>query len=450
MQPIEWLRSVAPNKRWYADKSRSITTASIVWQALVPGADGIELLVAQLDFADQSRSLLLPALGSGERRRGSCSTRIYRLACLVDRGQRHHARWDSLDSVKRSRLERPWSVARASSWRRTIEYVDPIGQDLLIKVQRRLAIGPSPEAELSAVIAKARDASFAAATHGLLNLTGVGESPMCLAICTQFVPNVGDAWGYLLSKVTDPSDRDRSVGAEIEAIAAVTAAMHIGLTSDPWRREVAPEPITRDRIESWVRSAEQSLDELIADLDQSRAGLSDDAWHLVELLPDAVPVLRQQLQNMHATFGTERIRVHGDYHLGQLLRTADGRYVAVDFDGEPNRPLAERRDKYSALRDVAGMTRSLAYLRGTAERADERGRNAEWRAWERNLRNTYLMHYRARIADAPVRLVPESEEDLRLGVGALEMEKAIYECGYELSNRPDWLWLPLSRLVGAG
>jgi maltose alpha-D-glucosyltransferase/alpha-amylase len=416
----------------------------------VPGADGIELLVAQLDFADQSRSYyFLPWDPASEDEAVALPAFTSWLVSSIagNATMPVGTAWTRLSAADLSGLgQLPGRVLGVEQSNTSIRY----RQDLLIKVQRRLAIGPSPEAELSAVIAKARDASFAAATHGLLNLTGVGESPMCLAICAQFVPNVGDAWGYLLSKVTDPSDRDRSVGAEIEAIAAVTAAMHIGLTSDPWRREVAPEPITRDRIESWVRSAEQSLDELIADLGQSRAGLSDDAQHLVELLPDAVPVLRQQLQNMHATFGTERIRVHGDYHLGQLLRTADGRYVAVDFDGEPNRPLAERRDKYSALRDVAGMTRSLAYLRGTAERADERGRNAEWRAWERNLRNTYLMHYRARIADAPVRLVPESEEDLRLGVGALEMEKAIYECGYELSNRPDWLWLPLSRLVGAG
>jgi maltose alpha-D-glucosyltransferase/alpha-amylase len=123
----------------------------------------------------------------------------------------------------------------------------------------------------------------------------------------------------------------------------------------------------------------------------------------------------------------------------------------VDFDGEPNRPLSERREKYSALRDVAGMLRSFAYARGTAERAgDGRDHSAAWLAWENDARDRFIRRYQERLSDHAILLIPERTEDTRVAFTALELEKAIYECGYELGNRPDWLWLPLSRLVRAG
>ena len=103
-----------------------------------------------------------------------------------------------------------------------------------------------------------------------------------------------------------------------------------------------------------------------------------------------------------------------------------------------------------ALRDVAGMLRSFSYARGTAERSSQStGRPEAWLEWERSTRDRFVRRYLERISNHPIRLVPSSAEDVRIALGALELEKAIYECGYELSNRPEWLWLPLSRLVRA-
>ncbi|HEX7197339.1 MAG TPA: hypothetical protein VF364_10975, partial [Candidatus Limnocylindria bacterium] len=122
-------------------------------------------------------------------------------------------------------------------------------------------------------------------------------------------------------------------------------------------------------------------------------------------------------------------RVHGDYHLGQLLARSDGGFSVIDFEGEPARPLEERRQPGSPMRDVAGLLRSLDYAARTAERASP-GFDAA--AWLAEARGAFLGAYGA-IGPAEASLLT-----------AFELEKACYEVRYEANNRPDWLWLPLA------
>jgi maltokinase len=130
-----------------------------------------------------------------------------------------------------------------------------------------------------------------------------------------------------------------------------------------------------------------------------------------------------------ATGGTRVSRIHGDLHLGQLLARPDGGFSVIDFEGEPARPLAERRAPSSPLRDVGGMLRSLDYAARTAERGRS---DLDVEAWLTGARAAFLDGYgRIEPADEPL-------------LGAFELEKACYEVRYEASNRPDWLWLPLS------
>ncbi|HEX6082390.1 MAG TPA: alpha-amylase, partial [Methylomirabilota bacterium] len=148
-----------------------------------------------------------------------------------------------------------------------------------------------------------------------------------------------------------------------------------------------------------------------------------------------------------ALAGTVKIRSHGDYHLGQVLKTPDG-FAIIDFEGEPARPLAERRARQSALRDVAGMLRSLDYAAhavafglAPAERA------AALRVltlWEDAARRAFLAGYREAVAESPAPLVPSSEKALLAACGAFELEKACYELRYERDNRPDWVAIPLA------
>jgi trehalose synthase-fused probable maltokinase len=131
------------------------------------------------------------------------------------------------------------------------------------------------------------------------------------------------------------------------------------------------------------------------------------------------------------------IRVHGDYHLGQTLFTPRG-WVILDFEGEPARPLPERRQKRSPLRDVAGMLRSFAYVASAAE--IQRGKPAP-EDFEDRARETFLEHYFSTVEPG---LLPAGEAAVRNLLSVFELEKAVYELRYELDNRPDWVAIPVA------
>ncbi len=140
-----------------------------------------------------------------------------------------------------------------------------------------------------------------------------------------------------------------------------------------------------------------------------------------------------------------KIRHHGDYHLGQtLFRPGDGEFLVIDFEGEPLRPLAERRSKHTPLRDVAGMLRSMDYAAVTATTP---GVEAWAEAWRAAAEEEFIRAYRA--ATAGSSLVPESEGAFRRAVAVLELEKAAYEVVYEANHRPDWLAIPRAGLQRA-
>lgn len=149
-----------------------------------------------------------------------------------------------------------------------------------------------------------------------------------------------------------------------------------------------------------------------------------------------------------------RIRHHGDYHLGQVLYTGRD-FVIMDFEGEPIRPISERRIKRSALRDVAGMLRSFDYVAhqvlatrvaGSTIRAEEIAAAEPWaRFWERWVSGAFLGAYLQTAGEA--RFLPRARDELRLLLGVFLLEKAIYELGYELSHRPDWVHVPLEGII---
>jgi trehalose synthase-fused probable maltokinase len=154
-------------------------------------------------------------------------------------------------------------------------------------------------------------------------------------------------------------------------------------------------------------------------------------------------------QRAQTGVGGRSIRTHGDYHLGQTLHRGDAgptrvggpSWVIIDFEGEPARPLFERRQKRSPLRDVAGMLRSFAYaasataiMRGTAAPPD----------FEDRARTTFLEHYFSTIDPA---LLPGGEAAIWALLSIFELEKAVYELQYELDNRPDWLPIPVAGIV---
>jgi maltose alpha-D-glucosyltransferase/alpha-amylase len=286
-----------------------------------------------------------------------------------------------------------------------------IGERLILKLYRLLEPGENPDVQVSAFLT---DVGFAdtPALAGSVRYEAAGE-PASAAMLQAFVPDAGDAWSAMRSTLA--ADPRRGV-IMAERIGDLTARLHRALASRPADPAFPSRAATVAETAAWRASAEQEL---------ARA---TDALRGAERqsLVAVAPSVRERFADAFgsAAGGAIVSRIHGDLHLGQLLARPDGGLSVIDFEGEPARPIAERRAPSSPLRDVAGMLRSLDYAARTAER--EHGLGAD--AWLGDARRAFLDAY--------------GDSDAGL-LAAFELEKACYEVRYEAAMRPDWLWLPL-------
>ena len=233
-------------------------------------------------------------------------------------------------------------------------------------------------------------------------------------------------------------------------LAGRTAELHRALGRKTSERGFGQESFTLLHQHSMYQSAHSELARSFEKLRQKRRALPAEAASLAESVLNAQGAIDEQLRRItQGKLALTRIRCHGDYHLGQVLFTGDD-FLIIDFEGEPGRPVSERRYKRSPLRDVAGMLRSFAYaaetaLRSERVRVEDRARLAPWaeafRAW---VCVTFVRTYLAAIAGEAY--CPESPAKARSLLEFHELEKAVYEVNYELNNRPDWLVVPLAGL----
>jgi maltose alpha-D-glucosyltransferase/alpha-amylase len=231
-----------------------------------------------------------------------------------------------------------------------------------------------------------------------------------------------------------------------------TGELHAALARTTGDPAFDPEPITAEDVALWAAQVGRDVERTMAQLERARADLPDTARTEV----DAVLSLRERLAARLAAPGVApargcKTRYHGDLHLGQVLLVAHD-FVVVDFEGEPSRPLEERRAKHSALRDVAGMLRSFSYAaavaieHATAERPEDRARLAPHvETWRRDTTRAFLEAYfeAVRRCDA---CVSDPEAAQRL-IDLFVLEKALYEVRYELDSRPDWVRIPCAGLI---
>jgi maltose alpha-D-glucosyltransferase/alpha-amylase len=279
----------------------------------------------------------------------------------------------------------------------------------------------------------------------------------------EFLPGSTDAWSRAFERgrpyFIAPSGRDAPNTFVVEAarLGRVTRAMHDALASDDDDPAFAPEPIMPEDLERWAQRTKHTIRESLAllerqissrDFPRDRAA---EAQALVGRREHYVGWIDEIVDDVgDAVTEGVRIRIHGDYHLGQVLRAASGDFMIIDFEGEPSKSLEERREKTSPLRDVAGMHRSFAYAAATLAMSVEKTIDAptrELRAarWERDVRHAFLTGYlgeRDTLDDRP-ELFPEDEQHVRQLLALFETEKAFYELAYELNNRPSWVWIPM-------
>ncbi len=366
------------------------------------------------------------------------------------------------------------------------------GDRLILKLIRKLAPGVNPDLEIGRLLTEKRFA-HCAQTAGALELRVDSDQPMTLAILQGFVPNQGDAWGYTLDRLQryfetvgnrpEPGRRPPLPSAfpvdlldsapSAEAVALIgeyldtarrlgrrTAQMHTCLASEQNLPEFKPEAFSklyqRALYQSMRTLAGKALPLLRGQFNRMPEGLRPLAVFVIEHEKDLMGRFKDLLDHK---ISAVRIRCHGDFHLGQVL-CAGNDFIIIDFEGEPARPITERRIKRSALRDVAGMLRSFHYAAHAALlRRPAAGRPPESLAelthwadfWQRWVGAEFLKSYLAEASGG--RFIPGSRDELRVLLGALLMEKAVYELTYELNNRPDWIGIPLrgiQQLLGGG
>jgi trehalose synthase-fused probable maltokinase len=323
-----------------------------------------------------------------------------------------------------------------------------VGDRLVLKSLRRPRPGVNPDLEVTRFLTTRTAFRHVPRLAGWIEYEGA-SGPATLGLLQEFVDNRGDGWSHVLAALAARAGA-RGLGPEagpdplvedLRRLGAITGGLHAALASDASDPDFAPAPIGRADVARWAGDITRDLAG-----DDVRRLLAGDAGPGVDV-PAGVA---RALAGLEALVGTAKIRCHGDYHLGQVLKTADG-FAIIDFEGEPARPLEERRLRQSPLRDVAGMLRSLDYAaHAVAFRRPETERPAALdalTAWEAVARRAFVDGYRDVVARSPVPLAPASEEAFTRACAAFELEKACYELRYEMNNRPDWAAIPLAGIA---
>src|SRR3954449_400496 len=296
------------------------------------------------------------------------------------------------------------------------------GESLILKAFRRVEPGLNPELELLRFLSAhafehiAPLAGWYAYEGRLMDAT--------LGILQEYLAGAHDGWELALGEVASNPEAflDR-----LRALGDVTGRMHSTLGSDSTNPAFAPEEPSTEALALLTATIDEEIERVFLDLPDSEtvapiAGRGED--------------VRERLQALsHVGAPGRIIRTHGDYHLGQTM-LADRGWVILDFEGEPARPLPERRLKRSPLRDVAGMLRSFSYVTAGSELL--RGATAP-EGWEERARETFLEGYFDSMESS---LLPPGQDAIQKLLAVFELEKAVYELRYELNHRPDWVGIP--------
>jgi maltose alpha-D-glucosyltransferase/alpha-amylase len=332
-----------------------------------------------------------------------------------------------------------------------------LGDEAILKLFRKLERGEQPDVELTRFLTVDVGFGYTPALLGTIRFED-GEGKMVAGMLQEFLPKSVDAWSYALERARPyfaaPPERDGSNAfvADAEHLGSVSRAMHEALAKGT-TPDLAPERVDSRRIEQWAARAKQMVSDGLSLLErQLRGGALPK-----ERAGEGEALLRRRdryhglVDEITRTIGGDAgvaMRIHGDYHLGQVLRTMRDDFMIIDFEGEPARPLAERREKASPLRDVAGMLRSFAYAAATlgmeTKGLDVGTREVRIGRWERDARDAFLRGYLgAGSNESTSNILPSDNEHTRALLRLFETEKAFYELAYELNNRPAWTWIPM-------
>lgn len=439
----EVLRAWVLDQRWFAAKTREVAQLNVL--EVVPLSDEdplLALLLIETRFATGTHDVYQLPLGM----RPSAQEWSERVICEVEGWTAYDALADpehgrKLLELMRTGSERgdtrfypapggppihgqldmrPMGVEQSNT---SIVF----GEQIVLKAFRRLEPGDNPELELLRFLT----------SHGFAHIAPLAGwyeyagrlIDATLGVAGTFLTGGRDGWELVLDELAAGRGHNELIG-RLRELGSVTGEMHTVLGSDARDPAFAPE-----------RPSNEALALLTATLDEQ----IERVWNG---LPDGIEALdpirgrgqdvRERLQSLsHISAAGMEIRTHGDFHLGQTMLT-DAGWIILDFEGEPARPLSERRMKRSPLRDVAGILRSFSYAATAADRL--RGASCP-PGWEQEAREAFLAGYFEAVDAA---LLPPGQASIGQLMAIFELEKAVYELTYELNNRPDWVSIPTS------
>jgi maltose alpha-D-glucosyltransferase / alpha-amylase len=505
------LRPFLQRQRWFGSKAREIRRAAFTdWAAIRTLRDPAFVTVVSIEYTDSSReSYLVPlALASGEEAErvlreapAAVLSRITgaRKGIIVDGLQdddtcdrllRLTDRAEELATAKGS--ARGWSggghfdLPPEHKWTRgtgdqsnSIAFVN---DRYVLKLFRRIEPSANPEFEIGQFLA-AHGFNRTPPLAGALEYHRAGLEPGTLAVVQGLVKHQGSGWEFSIDELrryydrvsariqrTDEPVPGGSLGQPPPFFSALenwylgtattlgrrTGELHLALAqgTDP---AFAPVPFDRNALGALADDMRTQAARALDLLDSRLATLNDATRRVAETVLKRRDALLARFDDVRRLGdGGMKTRVHGDYHLGQVLRTEED-FVILDFEGEPARSVAERRAKYSPLKDVAGMIRSYSYAAHAALFAftlhapNEYALLEMWAdTWQHWAADAFLSGYRATIDASPSSrsLLPRGDGFARL-LSAFVLEKATYELAYELNNRPDWVRIPLTGLAKA-
>ncbi|HEY6758171.1 MAG TPA: hypothetical protein VI318_01730 [Baekduia sp.] len=304
-----------------------------------------------------------------------------------------------------------------------------LDEKYVLKAYRRLGAGPNPELEILRFLTE-RDFPHIAALRGWYGHNG-RLIDATFGIVQDFLSGATDGWDLALADLRE--DPSRFI-ARARVLGEVTGRLHTVLGSENQDPAFAPEDTSAEALGLITATVDEEIERIFVDL--------PDDLPALEPIRGRGQEVRDQLRRLTQVGSAGRvIRHHGDYHLGQVMHTADGDWVVLDFEGEPARSLIERRRKRSPLRDVAGMLRSFAYAATASELLHDAPAPD---GWEDAVRAAYLDGY---VEETDQSLLPPGRAAVERLLAVFELEKAVYELRYELDNRPDWVKIPVAGIA---
>lgn len=363
------------------------------------------------------------------------------------------------------------------------------GDQLILKIFRRTEEGTNPDLEIGRFLTERVGFPHTPSVAGSIEYRSKTGQSAAVGILQRYIPNEGDAWRHTLDQLSQYLDRAVTRPAEevkellqpmpfiqrlqttpvppiareligpyfenVKLLGQRTAELHLALASNADDPNFMPEPFSalyqRSLYQSMRNHSGQMFSILKSNLKTLRSVVLDEALQVLDLQSEVLTRFRAVLSRK---ITAKRTRIHGDFHLGQVLYTGKD-YVIIDFEGEPARPLTERRIKKTPIRDVAGMLRSFHYaaytslfghLGSAVVRPEDLAALEPWaRLWNVWVSSTFLDSYLEHAASGD--FLPTNRDELNILLSIYLFDKAIYELGYELNNRPDWVRIPLTGIL---